>query len=81
MADISPVFMLRMRKARNYPAKLPCIFNLFQVELRLVEGSWRTRGIAQSGSAPALGAGCREFESLYPDHFIFIVESARSSIG
>lgn len=29
------------------------------------------RGIAQSGSAPALGAGCREFESLYPDHFHF----------
>jgi hypothetical protein len=28
------------------------------------------RGIAQSGSAPALGAGCREFESLYPDHFL-----------
>jgi hypothetical protein len=27
----------------------------------------RSRGIAQSGSAPALGAGCREFESLYPD--------------
>ena len=27
------------------------------------------RGIAQSGSAPALGAGCREFKSLYPDHF------------
>ena len=27
----------------------------------------RIRGIAQSGSAPALGAGCREFESLYPD--------------
>ncbi len=26
------------------------------------------RGIAQSGSAPALGAGCRGFESLYPDH-------------
>ena len=26
-----------------------------------------TRGIAQSGSAPALGAGCRGFESLYPD--------------
>ena len=30
------------------------------------------RGIAQSGSAPALGAGCREFESLYPDHFLNI---------
>ena len=26
------------------------------------------RGIAQSGRAPALGAGCRGFESLYPDH-------------
>ncbi len=29
----------------------------------------KCRGIAQSGSAPALGAGCREFESLYPDQF------------
>ena len=28
------------------------------------------RGIAQSGSAPALGAGCREFESLYPDQIL-----------
>ncbi len=25
------------------------------------------RGIAQSGSAPALGAGCRGFKSLYPE--------------
>ena len=32
------------------------------------------RDIAQSGSAPALGAGCREFESLYPDHFLEIYE-------
>src|SRR5688500_403548 len=29
----------------------------------------RNRGIAQSGSASALGAECREFESLYADHF------------
>jgi hypothetical protein len=31
--------------------------------------TWRAkyRGIAQSGRAPALGAGSREFESLYPD--------------
>jgi hypothetical protein len=28
----------------------------------------RFRGVAQSGSAPALGAGCRGFESLHPDH-------------
>ncbi len=26
------------------------------------------RGVAQSGSAPALGAGGREFESRRPDH-------------
>ena len=32
------------------------------------------RGIAQSGSAPALGAGCREFESLYPDQIREISE-------
>ena len=31
------------------------------------------RGIAQSGSAPALGAGCREFESLYPDQLLATV--------
>ena len=36
------------------------------------------RGIAQSGSAPALGAGCREFESLYPDQFLLsIIDSER----
>ena len=28
----------------------------------------RNRDVAQSGSAPALGAGCRGFESLHPDH-------------
>jgi hypothetical protein len=33
-------------------------------------GIMQNRGIAQSGSAPALGAGCREFESLYPDQII-----------
>ena len=40
------------------------------------------RGIAQSGSAPALGAGCREFESLYPDHFFlrFVQVSRYESI-
>jgi hypothetical protein len=30
----------------------------------------RYRGVAQSGSAPGLGPGCREFESLHPDHFL-----------
>lgn len=44
---------------------------------QLFQGGWEVkqaieedcRGIAQFGSAPALGAGCREFESLYPDQF------------
>ena len=27
------------------------------------------RGVAQPGSAPGLGPGGREFESLRPDHF------------
>ncbi len=29
----------------------------------------RFRGVAQPGRAPALGAGCRKFESCRPDHF------------
>lgn len=31
--------------------------------------------MAQSGSAPALGAGCRGFKSLCPDHAINIKKS------
>ena len=42
---------------------------LEHLEFQRSEHAVRLRGIAQSGSAPALGAGCREFESLYPDHF------------
>ena len=30
------------------------------------------RGLAQSGSAPALGAGGRRFESYIPDHFLLV---------
>jgi hypothetical protein len=37
------------------------------------------RGIAQSGSAPALGAGCRGFESLYPDHLALVAQPDRAS--
>ena len=37
------------------------------------------RDIAQSGSAPALGAGCREFESLYPDHFYSLLKEVGRS--
>jgi hypothetical protein len=33
------------------------------------------RGVAQSGSAPALGAGGREFESRRPDHLLSELES------
>jgi hypothetical protein len=33
-----------------------------------VQNRWR-RGVAQPGSAPALGAGCRRFKSSHPDHY------------
>ena len=29
---------------------------------------WAHRAVAQFGSAPALGAGCRRFKSCQPDH-------------
>ncbi len=35
---------------------------------RLFTGPHGQRGVAQSGSAPALGAGGRQFESGHPDH-------------
>ena len=37
----------------------------------------RLRGVAQSGSAPALGAGCRGFESLHPDHLLPVMPQRR----
>ena len=37
----------------------------------------RHRGVAQSGSAPALGAGCRGFESLHPDQLLSVVPQRR----
>ena len=42
----------------------------------LVKGLTKTsiRGLAQSGSAPALGAGCRGFKSLIPDQFYLLMK-------
>jgi hypothetical protein len=31
------------------------------------------RDVAQLGSAPALGAGCRRFESCHPDSYVKVV--------
>ena len=39
------------------------------------------RGIAQPGSAPALGAGRRGFKSLCPDHTYPKFHGGRSSVG
>ena len=36
-----------------------------------------SRGVAQPGSAPALGAGGREFESRRPDHFCLVFQLLR----
>ena len=53
-----------MRSSRNEGLESVSLERLIDIE--------RHRGLAQSGSAPALGAGCRGFESLIPDqpHFL-----------
>ena len=35
----------------------------------LIKKSFGLRDVAQLGSAPALGAGCRRFKSYHPDFF------------
>ena len=44
---------------------------------------WFRRSVAQPGSAPALGAGGPRFESLYSDHFLYLIldSSFKSSIN
>jgi hypothetical protein len=49
---------------------------LFKGDFEIKKFLKRYRDVAQFGSAPALGAGCRGFESLHPDQF-----SACSSTG
>ena len=51
-------------------SKTRIMLGLWYLLLSAVSLNIENRGIAQSGSAPALGAGCREFESLYPDQFM-----------
>ena len=55
-------------QTKAFPFALPNIVNAGK--LRAARRAFPPfRGVAQSGSAPALGAGCRGFESLLPDHF------------
>ena len=42
--------------------------NLERGTRREMAGPYRNRGVAQPGSAPALGAGGRRFKSDRPDH-------------
>lgn len=59
-----------LRRYYPYPQLVQIFANKWLNLTALMKG---LRGIAQSGSAPALGAGCRGFESLYPDQiFVFI---------
>jgi hypothetical protein len=55
----------------------PC----FCEEWSLIVWKTRLRGVAQSGSAPALGAGGRRFKSSRPDHTSEIPRPACSSAG
>ena len=36
----------------------------------IIDAAVQRRDVAQFGSAPALGAGCRRFESCRPDHIL-----------
>src|SRR6202022_3173923 len=49
------------------PAYLPCIFDVWVMRAKCLI-PWSCRGVAQPGSAPALGAGGQEFKSPRPDH-------------
>src|SRR5690606_9936704 len=56
---------LAMRQAEP----LPCVpISVYAQPHERASGRGRSRGVAQSGSAPALGAGGRQFESGHPDH-------------
>ena len=55
--------------------RTPYLNNLFEIQVWLVIKMWSVkglalnlRGVAQSGSAPALGAGGPQFESGRPDY-------------
>ena len=50
-------------------------------ELSYLTCSFKRRGVAQPGSAPALGAGCRGFKSLRPDQFstLFLLQNTNKN--
>jgi hypothetical protein len=52
----------KVKKALKYSFLVVCMWE--------VRGSHR-RDVAQLGSAPALGAGCRRFKSCHPDFIIY----------
>ena len=53
------------RKQRLLPRKVfPADFD----SSAIIDAAVQRRDVAQFGSAPALGAGCRRFESCRPDH-------------
>ena len=45
------------------------------------ETQYQSRGMAQPGSASALGAEGREFESLCPDHFLTLGQARGISLS
>ena len=55
---------LRTRERQRFLA----VSNRYAVQRWCRKHLKNLRGVAQSGRAPALGAGCRQFESGYPDY-------------
>ena len=54
---------------RNFKEKIKKLLKCCVVYAIIIErGHTETRDVAQLGSAPGLGPGCRRFKSCHPDH-------------
>ena len=61
-------FKVLMYRANPSQKLYRSAFNVIREQRRKKHNEWKkNRGVAQSGSAPALGVGSRRFESCHPD--------------
>ena len=70
------IFFHLRSKSFNYYIDFHFYIRLNSIKKSIINYNAFQRGVAQPGSAPALGAGCRGFKSLHPDHsFKWIIMS------
>jgi hypothetical protein len=76
--ELSPSYQHRVRRATHARTLLPC-FLAASCRAVYIPGLFSQRSVAQPGSAPASGAGGREFESPHSDQSF--AKSGLSSTG